>query len=90
MHSNWTRDERLVRDGVVRDYAEVARVTGLTRARVTQITNLTLLAPEIQEEVLFLPAQEEHLVERHLRLLIDDQEWPRQRGAWRGLWDRRL
>src|SRR2546425_11215479 len=48
--------ERLVRDGVVKDYAEIARLTGLTRARVTQIVNLTLLAPDLQEAIL-LPRQ---------------------------------
>src|SRR5713226_6060409 len=41
--------EALVREGVVKDYAEIASLTGLTRARVAQITNLTLLAPGIQE-----------------------------------------
>src|SRR5881296_758253 len=46
--------ERLVRGGEVKDYAEIARLTGLTRARVTQIVNLTLLAPEIQEKILNL------------------------------------
>ena len=44
--------ERLVREGVVKDYAEIARRTGLTRARVTQIVDLMLLAPEIQEQIL--------------------------------------
>ena len=44
--------ERLVRDGKVKNYAEIARLTGLSRARVTQIVNLTLLAPEIQEAIL--------------------------------------
>jgi len=44
--------ERLVRDGVVKDYAEIARLTGLGRARVTQVVNLMLLAPEIQENLL--------------------------------------
>ena|SRR2546425_1239486 len=48
--------ERLVRAGVVKDYAEIARLTGLTRARITQIVNLTLLSPEIQEEI-FLSAE---------------------------------
>lgn len=46
--------ERLVRDGVVKDYAEIAKLTGLSRARITQIVNLALLAPEIQEGILFL------------------------------------
>src|SRR5438128_2207912 len=46
--------ERLVRDGAVKDLAEIARRTGLTRARVTQITNLTQLAPDLQEAILGL------------------------------------
>ena len=49
--------ERLVRDGVVKDYAEIAR---LTRARVTQIVNLTLLAPEIQEAILAVTPVSDH------------------------------
>lgn len=44
--------ERLVRDGVVKDYAEIARLAGLSRARVTQIVNLTLLPPHAQERIL--------------------------------------
>jgi len=44
--------ERLVRGGVVKNYAEIARLTGLSRARVTQIVNLTLLAPGFQEDIL--------------------------------------
>ncbi len=51
-HGQGITFERLVRDGVVKDYAEIARLTGLTRARVTQIVNLTLLAPDIQEKIL--------------------------------------
>ena len=45
----------LIDDGVVRDYAELARLGHVSRARVTQIMNLNLLAPDIQEEILFLP-----------------------------------
>ncbi|MBN9522964.1 hypothetical protein J0H58_31370, partial [bacterium] len=45
----------LVRTGVVRDYATLARLGRVTRARVTQVMNLTLLAPDIQEALLFLP-----------------------------------
>ena len=45
----------LVRSGAVKDYAELARVGMVSRARVTQIMNLNLLAPSIQEELLFLP-----------------------------------
>ena len=37
--------ERLIEDGVLKDYAEAARVLGITRARMTQVTNLLNLAP---------------------------------------------
>ena len=50
--------EELIRKGVVKDYAELARLGHITRARLTQIMNLTLLAPSIQEELLFLPRVE--------------------------------
>ena len=47
--------DRMVRDGVVADYAEIARLGRVSRTRISQITNLVLLAPDIQEEILFLP-----------------------------------
>lgn len=55
--------------GEFRDQAEAARHFQLTRARVTQLMNLTLLAPDIQEQVLFLEAVDgrEPMSERDLR-----------------------
>lgn len=44
--------EALVDAGQLRDYADAARVLGLTRARMTQVMNLLLLAPAVQERVL--------------------------------------
>lgn len=38
--------------GEVKDRAEVARMMGVSRARVTQILDLTLLSPEVQENTL--------------------------------------
>ena len=76
--------ERLVRDGVVKDYAEIARRTGLTRARVTQICNLTLLAPAIQEEILSIgPEPDGASTERLLRVVGAIAEWAGQCHAWR-------
>jgi hypothetical protein len=40
----------------VRDYADLARLGYVTRARMTQLMNLTSLAPDIQEAILLLPA----------------------------------
>lgn len=44
----------LIRQGVVRDYADLARLGSVSRARITQIMNLLNLPPWTQEELLFL------------------------------------
>lgn len=49
--------EELMRQGAVRDYAELARLGHVTRARVTQIMSLCYLAPDIQEAILFAEGQ---------------------------------
>src|SRR4030095_11623161 len=62
--------ERRIRVGELDDLAHAARAFGLTRARVTQITNLTLLAPAIQEAILALPPVtqgRDRITERTLR-----------------------
>jgi transposase len=45
----WLREE------TVRDYAELARLGHVTRARMTQIMKLVDLAPDLQEKILFPP-----------------------------------
>ncbi len=67
--------------GVVRDRAEVARRLGLTRARVTQLLALPLLAPDIQETILFAEATDgkEPMAERQLRCITKTADWTAQR-----------
>ncbi|MBN9524152.1 hypothetical protein J0H58_37525 [bacterium] len=80
--------EGLVRVGVVKDYAALARLGRVTRARVTQVLNLTLLAPDLQETLLFLPpvaAGREPLALRELQPIARLRDWRRQRRAWREL-----
>jgi hypothetical protein len=75
----------LIRAGAVRDYAEIARLGHVSRARVTQIMNLLLLAPDIQEEILFLPSIERGREPLHLRQLqpiAAAMSWKRQRKIW--------
>ena len=50
--------EGLIREGHIHDYAEIATLGHVTRARVTQIMNLRLLAPEIQIRLLTYPRLE--------------------------------
>ena len=44
----------LIRQGLVKDYADLARLGGVSRARITQIMNLLNLPPTEQEKLLFL------------------------------------
>jgi hypothetical protein len=55
------RLEHLLATGQVKDQAEIARTAGITRARVTQIINLTQLAPDIQEAILNLEPTTDHV-----------------------------
>ena len=47
--------DQLIREGKVKDYAELARLGQVTRARVTQIIGLLRLGPGIHENILSLP-----------------------------------
>ena len=49
------RFDGLIRTGTVNDQSELARLAKVTQPRMTQIMNLLHLAPDIQEEILFLP-----------------------------------
>ena len=75
----------MVDRGEVRDYADLARLGYVTRARLTQIMNLLLLAPDIQLEILELggqPVPQAAIAERHLRPLEKIVDWEHQRQAW--------
>lgn len=69
--------------GTVRDRAEVARRLGFTRARITHLLDLTLLAPDIQERILFVEAVDgvEPMSERALRAVAHAGSWKEQRKA---------
>lgn len=79
------RFDGLIRDGVVKDQAELARLGPVSRARVTQIMDLLLLAPDIQEAVLFLPTVtrgDQAIVEKQLRSIAAISDWGKQRRTW--------
>ncbi len=79
------RLEELIASGHVPNYAALARLVGVTRARVTQVANLTLLAPDIQEAILFLAPVvkgRDPITERDLRPLVAEADWGRQRALW--------
>ena len=67
--------ERQIEDGAIPDYAAAARALGLTRARITQVMNLLLLAPEIQGRIL---RRDLVLTERALRRVVGEADWQEQ------------
>jgi len=82
------RFEELLRQGVVKDYAELARLGRVCRARISQIANLTLLAPDIQEKILFLPRTQQGrdpIRLPHLQPIALERNWRRQRRLWAAL-----
>ena len=75
----------MVDRGEVRDYADLARLGYVSRARITQIMNLLHLAPDIQEQLLSLahnPAAAQPIVERHIRRVASAVDWCEQRRRW--------
>lgn len=79
------RFEHLIQIGEIADYAELARLGHVSRARITQIMNLRLLAPDIQEQILFLPRIEgghEPIHLRQLQSITAVPDWRKQRRLW--------
>lgn len=80
--------QELISSGDIRDYADLARLGHVTRARLTQIMNLTFLAPDIQEDVLFLTESSrgrDKLNELTLRHIAAEPLWEKQRLEWDGI-----
>ena len=79
------RFEDLVRSGEMADFAEIAQLGQVTRARVSQIVNLLNLAPDIQEALLFHPpvaGDRDAISERTVRAIAAEADWGVQREMW--------
>jgi hypothetical protein len=75
------RIEGMIRSGELKDWAEAARLIGVTRARMTQIANLMLLAPEIQHFILCsdLGSNSQDPTNEHdARLIVKQTSWVTQ------------
>ena len=81
------RLEGLIREQTIPDYAAVARRGRVTRARMTQIIKLLDLAPDLQEQILFLPPLP-RLNERNLRPIVSRIDWHEQRRLFQELTSR--
>jgi hypothetical protein len=83
--------QRLLDSGEVNSRAAIARMHGISRARVTQIMNLLRLPREILDHLAGLPAQEQmHYSERLLRGVLARSSRDAQLEAFESLQTRGL
>ncbi len=79
------RFEGLIADGTVSDYSELAELAQVSRARITQIMNLNLLAPDIQEKLLFMElfrTGRDTLILMEVQSVALEIDWKRQHPLW--------
>lgn len=77
--------DELLRSGQITNQSELARYANITPARVTQILTLLNLAPDIHEELLFLPRTTEgrgEIQEMDIRKIAMELDWETQWPMW--------
>jgi hypothetical protein len=71
----------------------IGRLGHVTRARVSQVMALLGLAPDLLEEILFLPPTilgRDRVQMRHVLPIAAVPDWKKQRQRWRELHERPL
>ncbi len=84
--------EELLGEGTIADQRALADLGHVSPARVSQILNLVHLAPDIQEQLLFLPTIQggrDPILLHQLQPLAAMPDWDRQRRKWLRLVRRR-
>ena len=79
------RMQSLIRAGGIIDYSQLAQLGHVSRARITQIMNLLLLAPDIQEQILFLlpgSGRRDPVRLAQLQAMARMPDWSQQRRLW--------
>lgn len=82
------RLDELLRTGRIESLSALARAARITQPRATQLLALSLLAPDIIEELLHLPAVvrgRAPITERMVRPIASVPLWAEQRRIWRAL-----
>lgn len=82
------RMDEMLKRGEAEDTLHLAEMCKVSQPRVTQILSLSLLAPDIQEALLFLPREtvgKTKIHETKLRPIAKEVTWERQRELWRQL-----
>ena len=77
--------QAIIESGKVDSFQQLAELGRISQPRMTQIMSLLHLAPDIQEELLYLPEVKQGkaaIHERLLRPLTTEIDWRVQRKMW--------
>ena len=80
-----SRMQSMIDLGQVESFGQLAELGRISQPRMTQIMSLLNLAPDIQEELLYLPEVMQgkaQIHERSLRPLTTEIDWRVQRRMW--------
>ncbi len=78
--------QRGLREGQAGSFKQMAQQLGMTHARVSQLLSLTLLAPDIQADILLAQDPEQiRLTEQRVRQIAVEMDWGTQRHRWQSL-----
>ena len=80
-----SRMQSMLESGQVESFQQLAELGKISQPRMTQIMSLLNLAPDIQEELLYLPEVMQGkaaIHERLLRPLTREMDWRVQRRIW--------
>ena len=80
-----SRMQSMLESGQVETFQQLAELGRISQPRMTQIMSLLNLAPDIQEELLYLPEVmkgKAQIHERLLRPLTREMDWKLQRRMW--------
>ena len=84
------RCHRLIQDGTIINQSELAHYGQISTTRMTQIMWMDNLAPDIQEEILFLPNTvkgRDPIKEADIRPIAKTLDWKQQRKMWQAIKD---
>ena len=77
--------QSMIESGQVESFGQLAELGRISQPRMTQIMSLLNLAPDIQEELLYLPEVVQGkaaIHEKLLRPLTTEMDWRVQRRMW--------
>ncbi|MBL7071087.1 MAG: hypothetical protein ISS26_02810 [Candidatus Omnitrophica bacterium] len=78
--------ERALKEGKAEDFSQISNWLHISHPRLLQIVNLTLLAPDIQKEILLSTDDKINSLPKYkTREITNEFDWEKQRIIWQKL-----